>query len=83
MEEKIQKLKEEGNYRIAEIHKIKRANDNRILEVIVRCNFDGLLLLITDTYVPMNDLSIEHICQVYRTSNDGCCLIHYMRKAEC
>lgn len=70
------KFIESGNYRIGKL--IKKDSP----KYIVRCDFDDLLLSITESKVPLDNISVGDIVQVFRMTLDSCILIDYIKKEE-
>lgn len=67
---------ESGNYRIGVL--MKKSNT----ENIVRCNIDNLLLLVTNSKIPLEKIPEGSTVQVFRTTTNGCFLIDYKKEAQ-
>lgn len=65
------KFIESGNYRIGKL--IKKDSP----KYIVRCYFDDLLLSITESKVPLDNISVGDKVQVFRLTKDTCLLLFF------
>lgn len=62
---------ESGNYRIGKL--IKKSSGKNL----VRCNIDDLILLISQSEVPLDNISVGDKVQVFRLTKDTCLLLFF------